>query len=129
MTGTLRNLSFFLDTVRTIFASEDNTMETIKGIDALKRAETLSKVGGSFSISFFPFSRKKKAVEQNAQLETFQNCTMRLPLPHDRFDIDGKHFFLFTTQDEKPRTCYRVLIRYIGFSDDNFKLYRVLWYE
>ena len=129
MTGTLRNLSFFLDTVRTIFASEDNAMETIKGIDALKRAETLSKVGGSFSISFFPFSRKKRAVEQNAQLVTFQNCTMRLPLPHDRFDIDGKHFFLFTTQDEKPRTCYRVLIRYIGFSDDNFKLYRVLWYE
>lgn len=129
MTGTLRNLSFFLDTVRTIFASEDNAMETIKGIDALKRAETLSKVGGSFSISFFPFSRKKKAAETDARLETFQGCTMRLPLPHDRFDIDGKHFFLFTTQDEKPRTCYRVLIRFIGFSDENFKLYRVLWYE
>ena len=54
---------------------------------------------------------------------------MRLPLPHDKFDIDGKHFFLFTTDDDKPRACYRVLIRYIGFSDENFKLYRVLWYE
>ena len=129
MTDTLRILSFFRREGRTIFASEDNVMETIKGTDALKRAETLSKVGGSFSLSFFPFSRKKKTEEDTAQLKTFQNCTLRLPLPHDRFDIDGKHFLLFTTQDEQPRSCYRVLIRYIGFSDDNFKLYRVLWYE
>jgi len=104
-------------------------METIKGIAALQRAELISKMGGSFSISFFPFSRKKPSADLDAQLKTFQNCTMRLPLPHDKFDIDGKHFFLFTTDDDKPRTCYRVLIRYIGFSDENFKLYRVLWYE
>ena len=83
-------------------------METIKGIAALQRAELISKMGGSFSISFFPFSRKKPSADPDAQLKTFQNCTMRLPL---------------------PRACYRVLIRYIGFSDENFKLYRVLWYE
>lgn len=104
-------------------------MDTIKGIAALQRAELISKMGGTFTISFFPFSRKKPSADPDAQLKTFQNCTMRLPLPHDKFDIDGKHFFLFTTDDDKPRACYRVLIRYIGFSDENFKLYRVLWYE
>ena len=54
---------------------------------------------------------------------------MRLPLPHDKFDIDGKHYFLFSTEDGKPRCCYRVLIRYIGFSDEGNKLKRVTWYE
>lgn len=101
----------------------------MKGIAALKRAELLSKLGGSFCLSFFPYSRKKPTKEENTKLKTFKGCTMRLPLPHEKFDIDGKHFFLFTTGDDKPRTCYRVLIRYIGFSDENFKLYRVNWYE
>ena len=89
----------------------------------------LSKMGGSFCLSFFPYSRKKKPASPDVQMKTFQGCTMRLPLPHDKFDIDGKHYFLFTTSDDKPRSCYRVLIRYIGFSDEKFKLYRVIWYE
>jgi len=86
-------------------------------------------MGGTFTISFFPYSRKKAASAPVSKLKTFQDCTMRLPLPHDKFDIDGKHYFLFSTADDKPRTCYRVLIRYIGFSDENNKLYRVNWYE
>ena len=106
-----------------------NKMETIKGIDALKRAEALSKIGGDFCLSFFPYSRKKPSLESNTQLKTFEHCTMRIPLPHDRFDIDGKHYFLFNTEDGKPRSCYRVLIRFIGFSDDNYTLHRVIWYE
>ena len=103
-------------------------MDTITGTAALQRAEILSKAGGTFCLSFFPYSRKK-AGEASVQLKTYGNCTMRRPLPHDKFDIDGKHYFLFNTEDDKPRSCYRVLIRNIGFSDEGNKLYRVTWYE
>lgn len=106
-------------------------METIRGIDAVNKAMTISKLGGSFSLSFFPYSRKKSSANPDdlVELKTYSNCSCRTPLPHDRFDVDGKHFFLFQTEDLQPRSCYRVLIRYIGFSDDNFKLKKVIWYE
>ena len=104
-------------------------METIKGIVALQRAETLSKAGGSFSLAFFPYSRKRPAQQRKAKLKQYKNCICRRPLPHDKFDIDGKHYFLFTTEDDKPRSCYRTLIRFIGFSNENFKLYKIVWYE
>lgn len=103
-------------------------MDTIKGTDAIKRAEAVSKLGGSFSLSFFPYSRKKQNPEK-VGLTTYERCTLRTPLPHDRFDVDGKHYLLFLTEDLKPRSCYRVLVRYIGFSDENFKLKKVIWYE
>ncbi len=103
-------------------------METIKGIAALQRAELLSKAGGTFCLSFFPYSRKKTG-KGSVELKTYGGCTMRRPLPHDKFDIDGKHYFLFSTEGGKPRCCYRTLIRHIGFSDEDNKLYRVTWYE
>ena len=104
-------------------------METIKGTVALQKAEALSKAGGSFSLVFFPYSRTKKPAGNKVALKTFSGCTMRRPLPHDKFDIDGKNYFLFLTSDGKPRSCYRSLIRAIGFSDEGNKLYRVSWYE
>ena len=54
---------------------------------------------------------------------------MRRPLPHDKWEVDGKNYFLFETEDGKPRSCYRVLIRYIAFSDDGYELQKVKWYE
>lgn len=103
-------------------------METIKGIDAIAKAETVSKTGGTFSLVFFPFSRKKPAAGE-IQPKTYYRCTCRKPLPKDRFDIDGKHFFLFSDGEGNPKTCYRNLIRFIGFPDDNYTLKKVIWYE
>ena len=77
------------------------TMDTMKGIVALQLAETVTKAGGSFSISFFPFSRSKPATG-NAELKTYRNCTMRKPLPHEKWDIDGKNFCQFL-RTESPR--------------------------
>lgn len=104
------------------------TMETIKGTDAIALAETVSKAGGDFTLSFFPFSRKKPGADK-VSLKTYEHCTCRKPLPKDKFDIDGKHFFLFLNEDDEPKACYRVLIRYIAFSTDGYKLKRVIWYE
>lgn len=103
-------------------------METIRGIDAIQMAESVSKLGGDFTISFFPFSRHRKLPDKVC-LKTYEHCTCRKPLPHDKFDIDGKHFFLFLTAADEPKACYRVLIRYIAFSNDGYKLKRVIWYE
>lgn len=91
-------------------------------------AETVSKAGGDFTLSFFPFSRKKPGADK-VSLKTYEHCTCRKPLPKDKFDIDGKHFFLFLNEDDEPKSCYRVLIRYIAFSTDGYKLKRVIWYE
>lgn len=63
------------------------------------------------------------------QLKKYEHVVCRTPLPHDKFDIDGKHFLLFLTEDQQPRSCYRALIRYIGYSDENYKLKKVIWYE
>ena len=60
---------------------------------------------------------------------SYSHCVCRKPLPKDRFDIDSKHFFLFSDNEGNPKTCYRNLIRYIGFQDDNYTLKKVIWYE
>ena len=104
-------------------------MDTIKGSVALQKAEVLSKDGGTFNLAFFPYSRTKKPGASSVPLKMFSGCTMRKPLPHDKFDIDGKNYFLFLTSDGQPRSCYRALIRAIGFSDEDNKLYRVKWYD
>ena len=91
-------------------------------------AETVTKAGGDFTLSFFPFSRKKPGADK-VSLKTYEHCACRKPLPKDKFDIDGKHFFLFLNEDDEPKSCYRVLIRYIAFSTDGYKLKRVIWYE
>ena len=84
-------------------------MDTIKGIEAIRRAELVTKTGGSFAIAFFPFSRKKQGPDR-IRMKVMSGCTCRTPLPH-------------------PKTCYRALIRYIGFSDEDFKLKKVNWYN
>ncbi len=105
-----------------------DTTETINGIDALHRAELVSKGGGTFALAFFPHSRKKTGAAQR-NLKIYSGCTCRLPLPHEKWDIDGKNYFLFLDDKLKPKTCYRVLIRYIGFPDDGYKLKKVIWYD
>ena len=103
-------------------------METMKGADALRMAEEVSRLGGDFDISFFPVSKRLNAGEK-ARLETYQRCICRKPLPHDKFSIDGKNFFLFLAEDGRPKSCYRVLIRFMAFSNDGYKLKRITWYE
>ena len=45
------------------------------------------------------------------------------------FPYSRTNYFLFLTSDGQPRSCYRALIRAIGFSDEDNKLYRVKWYD
>ncbi|MGM9763351.1 MAG: hypothetical protein ACI3ZQ_04965 [Candidatus Cryptobacteroides sp.] len=104
-------------------------METIRGIDAVAMADTVSKMGGDFTVGFYPFSRKKKSTAMLQELSFHKHCKCRKPLPHDKFDVDGKNFFLFLDEDDQPKACYRVLIRFIAFSTEGYKLKKVIWYE
>lgn len=111
------------------FCIANEEMKTIRGIDALAKAETVSKAGGDFSIAFFPYNRKKPATEPTVQMKVYEHCTMRRPLPHEKWDVDGKNYFLFSTQDGEPRICHRSLIRFMSFSSDGYKLNKLLWYH
>lgn len=101
-------------------------METITGIQAIRWAKELSKLPeATFTIAFFPYSKQRG--EASDKLVTKTGCRFRTQLPHERFSIESENFFLFTDSTGEPKMCYRILIRYIGFPIDNFKLHKVDW--
>ena len=100
----------------------------IGGLHALQLARELSKVPGmTFTLAFFQYSRTKQLASD--KLETKKGCTVRKQLPADQFSIDSENLFLFTDGDNHPRMCYRYLMRYIGFPQDNFKLHKINWFK
>lgn len=101
--------------------------ETVQGEDAIRMAETITREGGTFSISFYHYSRSKGVASD--QLTTYHGCRCRKPLPRDRWSVDSKNYFLFDTADGKPKMCYKVLIRYIGFQNQDNRLKKIIWYE
>ncbi len=103
-------------------------METLKGIAALHKAEAVTKSGGDFTIAFYPFNRTKPA-EGSIKLETYEHCTMRRPLPHEKWETDGKNYFLFSARDATPRICHRCLFRFMAFSSDHYQLHKITWYH
>ena len=48
-------------------------------------------------------------------------------MPEERFSIDSDNLFLFTDNNGEPKMCYRILIRYMGFPQDGFKLHKIDW--
>jgi hypothetical protein len=101
-------------------------MEIMTGIQALQWAREISKLpDGVFTIAFFPYSRTRGTA--SGKLTTRKGCKARAQLPQDRFSIDSENFFLFTDAKGEPKTCYRILIRYMGFPQDGFKLHKVNW--
>lgn len=100
-------------------------MDTIRGTDALAKAETITKTGGNFNVMFYSYSRSKHTASD--KLKTLTCCHTRTPMPHEKWSVDGAHYFLFDYQGLQ-RQCYKVLLRFIAFSPD-YKLLKVKWYE
>lgn len=101
-------------------------METISITEAIRLVREISQLPepmNRFTIAFFPYSRAKS--EASARLTTKENCTFRKQLPRDQFAVDSENFFLFSDGSGNPKACYRVLMRYIGFPQDNFKLRKI----
>jgi hypothetical protein len=96
----------------------------MKGMDALSLAHEISKIpDGTFTIAFFSCSRSKN--KASSQLTIKKGCKTRAQLPNEAFDIDSDNFFLFTDSEGNPKMCYRILIRFMGFPQDNFKLRKI----
>lgn len=89
-------------------------------------AREISKIpDGTFTIAFYPYNRIKSIASN--KLRVIKGCKARAHLPRDKFWIDSENYFLFTDSTGDCKTCYRILIRYMGFPDDNFKLRKIVW--
>lgn len=101
----------------------------LDGITALQWARELSKLpDGDFTLCFFPYSRQKG--EASAQLTVKEHCKWRPQANSDQMlepKIDQENLLHFTDQDGNPRTCWRILIRYMAFSKDNYILHKINW--
>jgi hypothetical protein len=100
--------------------------DSLTGIQALLLAKEISKMpDGVFTIAFYPYSRSKG--EASNKLSVKHNCKARVQLPDERWKIDSENYFLFSDEFGKHQTCYKILIRFMGFPHDNFKLRKLNW--
>ncbi len=100
---------------------------TMSGYDALRRAEAVTALGGTFTLAFYPYSRARG--EASAELQVLRGCRARLQMPHEKWNVDGANYFLFDTDKGEHRMCWRVLIRWMSFSDEDNKPYKLIWYD
>lgn len=101
-------------------------MKEIKGIDALTLAKEISKhPDGRFNIVFFPYNSIKR--EASIKPRIIDRCKVRTQLPEDQFYRDSDNYFLFEDEAGKPKTAYCILIRFMGFSSDNYQLRKLKW--
>jgi len=101
-------------------------MQTMAGIEALRLAREISKLpDGTFTVAFYPYNRGRK--KASGRLRVIEGCKTRAQLPHDKFWIDSENYFLFADSTGAHKTCFRVLIRFMGFPQDNFKLRKIQW--
>ena len=102
------------------------TMNTINGLDAINLMKEISKVpDGTFTIAFYPYNRTKG--EASDQLRTIEGCKVRAQLPQEKWSVAGDNYFLFLDKTGDHKSCYRILIRFVGFPSDGFKLRKVKW--
>lgn len=96
------------------------------GINAMQWAREISKLPkGDFTLCFFPYSRSQGVAGD--KLIVKPHCKYRTQLPQDRFGVDSENYFLFEDEHGEPKMCYRILIRYMGFPQDGYKLHKINW--
>ena len=102
-------------------------MDTIKGIDAIRLAQEVSKLpDGTFNVAFYPCNLAKD--KASSQLKTYEECKTRTQMPQDKWEADGDAYFLFQDKDGNPKIAHRVLIRFMAFPPE-FVLRKVEWFK
>ena len=125
MTGRGQNRPLFPQRFSVISHVMEKTIE-MTGIEAMQWAREISRVPqGDFTICFFPYSRIQGMAGE--QMIVKEHCKWRTQLPQDCFKVDAENFFLFEDQEGNPKMCYRILIRYMGFPQDGYKLHKIIW--
>jgi len=101
-------------------------MNEIEGNKALTLAKEISKLpDGCFIIAFFKYNTIKDQVSD--QLRVIEGCKTRAQLPNEVFNRDPENYFLFQDNEGNPKTAYKILIRFIGFSHQGNKLRKINW--
>lgn len=105
---------------------EQQTGIELDGISAMQWARELSKLPqGDFTLVFFPYSRRRDIASEQPVVK--EHCKWRTQMPQEKIDINSDNLLLFTDGEGEPRMCYRILIRYMAFSQDNYKLHKINW--
>ena len=98
----------------------------LDGMHALQWARELSKLpGGDFTVMFYPYSRKRD--KAGTTLTVKEHCKWRTQWPNEKYDVAPDNLFLFLDENGDPKMCYRVLIRFMAFSQDGYKLHKINW--
>ena len=48
-------------------------------------------------------------------------------MPDEKVLVAGDNLFLYTDKDGQPRQCYRILIRFMAFPNDGYKMHKIDW--
>lgn len=98
----------------------------IYGPVAMDTAREVSRLpDGAFTVAFYPYSRTTG--EARAELVVKEGCRWRAQLPREAFSVHPDNLLLFTDGEGQPRMCYRVLIRFMAFPMDGYKLHPIRW--
>ncbi len=94
-------------------------------MQAMNLAREISKLpGGNFAIAFYQYDRINNRVSDKLRVE--EGCRLRPQLPKDAWDVGSENYFLFEDKNGKPKTAWRILVRFIGFPPD-YKLRKIKW--
>lgn len=100
-------------------------METIKGIDAIRLAQEVSKIpDGTFNVYYYPCNLQSG--EASDKLHVIEGCKTRTQLPQEKWENDGDTYFLFNDANGLPKTTHRILTRFIAFPP-TFELRKIEW--
>lgn len=91
--------------------------------EAFERMKLLTNTDSSFTVAFFKYNRKTG--EASASLTVKSGCKLRAQLPRDQFTEDSENYFLFTDGEGEPRTCFRMLLRFVGFPPAENELIKI----
>ena len=96
------------------------------GVNAMQWAREISRMpDGDFTFCFLAHSRSQGKAGDSLVVK--EHCKHRTQLPQDKFAVDSENYFLFEDENGEPRMCYRILIRYMGFPQDGYKLHKINW--
>ena len=96
------------------------------GVNAMQWAREISRMPRGILHCAFSLIQDRKG-RLGIVLLVKEHCKHRTQLPQDKFAVDSENYFLFEDENGEPRMCYRILIRYMGFPQDGYKLHKINW--
>lgn len=91
--------------------------------EAFEKMKLLTNTDSSFTIAFFKCNRVTDEVSDRLSIR--HGCKLRSQLPIDKFTEDSENYFLFTDENGEPRTCFRMLLRFVGFPPHEDELIKI----